>query len=119
MTDDELNRYETRAHQMASHIIAADVMELVAEVRRLREALAAAPRWVPVGEPPQNKTKPWEHIIARCNNGALISAVYDGEQWLEFDHELQEWIPLVNATHWYQVPTPGTEARAVIISTRG
>ena len=47
MTDDELNRIESQATHVRTK---ADVLALVAEVRRLRAALAAAPRWVSVTE---------------------------------------------------------------------
>lgn len=77
---------------------------LQAENARLRAELAAAPRWISVTERLPGPRKSDDDLLARRENGWRVDAMYDGSSWWEFDHELQDWIPLVGVTHWYQVP---------------
>jgi hypothetical protein len=83
-----------------------NMITLVQEVERQRAALAAAPRWVPMTERLPRPRDAEDYFLARLENGTRVEAMHNGTSWWEFDHELEDWIPLVGVTHWYQVPAP-------------
>ena len=83
-----------------------DIPALLAEVERLRAKLERVPQWVPVTEALPGKRNPDEGIVALLENGVRVDAMHDGDGWLEWAHDLGEWLPLIGVTHWYRVPPP-------------
>jgi len=99
--------FETFSHaESVMRKCSSVLIEIERERNRLRAELAAAPRWVPVTERLPRPRDAEDFFLARLENGTRVEAMHNGSSWWEFDHELEDWIPLVGVTHWYQVPAP-------------
>ena len=103
MNDEQMRRYEFHARVMASHVIAADALELLAEVKRLRAELAAAPRWVPVTEA-LPKFGEDNTVLVQAHGSRFFAWLGRDGKWLTYDERIYENMPAGHVTHWMDIP---------------
>ena len=80
----------------------AEKQETASLRAQLAEAMAAAPRWVPVTE---RLPEPGVHVLIDLDGDVLIARFFESDWWLDPGGEL-----IGDITHW--MPLPGAPAQA-------